>query len=31
MASGVYFVAVQVQDANGGILENQVLKVLVLH
>jgi hypothetical protein len=31
MASGVYIIAVQVQDANGGILENQLLKVLVLH
>jgi len=31
MASGVYIVAVQVQDANGGVLDNQLLKVLVLH
>jgi flagellar hook assembly protein FlgD len=30
-ASGVYIVAVQAQDSNGGILENQLLKVLVLH
>jgi flagellar hook assembly protein FlgD len=31
MASGVYIASVQVQDANGGILHNQLLKVLVLH
>ncbi len=31
MASGVYIVAVQVRDANGGVLDNQLLKVLVLH
>jgi flagellar hook assembly protein FlgD len=31
MASGVYIVAVQVQDASGGVLDNQLLKVLVIH
>jgi hypothetical protein len=31
MASGVYIAAVQVLDANGGVLENQLLKLLVLH
>ncbi|HXL73814.1 MAG TPA: hypothetical protein VN963_09330 [bacterium] len=31
MASGVYIVAVQARDANGGVLENQLLKILVLH
>jgi hypothetical protein len=31
MASGVYIVAIEVQDVNGGILEHQLLKVLVLH
>jgi uncharacterized repeat protein (TIGR01451 family) len=31
IASGVYIVAVEVQDANGGILEHQLLKVLVMH
>jgi len=31
MASGIYIAAVQVQDSNGGVLENQLLKVLVLH
>ena len=30
-ASGVYIVAIQVQDSNGGVLENHLLKVLVLH
>jgi len=30
MASGVYIVAVEVRDVNGGILEHQLLKVLVL-
>ncbi len=31
MASGLYIAAVQVQDSNGGVLQNQMLKVLVLH
>src|SRR5665213_337958 len=31
IASGVYVAVVQVQDSNGGVLENQLLKVLVLH
>jgi hypothetical protein len=31
VASGVYIVAIQAQDFNGGVLENQLLKVLVLH
>jgi len=31
MASGVYIVAVQVQDASGGVLDHQLLKVLVIH
>jgi flagellar hook assembly protein FlgD len=31
MASGIYIAAVQVQDVNGGVLANQLLKVLVLH
>jgi hypothetical protein len=31
MASGIYIAAVQVRDSNGGVLENQLLKVLVLH
>ncbi len=31
MASGIYIVAVEVQDSNGGVLERQLLKVLVLH
>jgi hypothetical protein len=31
MASGIYLAAVEVQDANGGVLERQTLKLLVLH
>ena len=31
MASGVYIAAVEVRDASGGILEHQLLKILVLH
>ncbi len=31
LASGVYIVAVQVQDSNGGVLDTQLLKVLVIH
>jgi uncharacterized repeat protein (TIGR01451 family) len=31
MASGIYIAAVQVQNANGGIIENQLLKILILH
>lgn len=31
MASGIYIAAVQVQNANGGVIENQLLKILVLH
>lgn len=31
LASGVYIVAIEVQDVNGGILDRQLLKVLVLH
>jgi len=31
MASGVYIAAVQARDSNGGVLANQLLKLLVLH
>ena len=31
LASGVYIVAVQVLDSNGGVLDTQLLKVLVIH
>jgi hypothetical protein len=31
MASGIYIAAVEVQDVNGGFLEHQLLKILVLH
>jgi flagellar hook assembly protein FlgD len=31
IASGIYFAAVEVLDANGGVIEHQTLKLLVLH
>jgi uncharacterized repeat protein (TIGR01451 family) len=31
MASGIYIAAVQARDVNGGVLANQLLKILVLH
>jgi hypothetical protein len=31
IASGLYFAVVEVQDANGGVIEHQILKLLVLH
>ncbi len=31
IASGIYFAAVEVLDANGGVIEHQTLKILVLH
>jgi flagellar hook assembly protein FlgD len=31
IASGLYFAVVEVQDANGGVIEHQTLKLLVLH
>lgn len=31
IASGLYFAVVEVEDANGGVIEHQTLKLLVLH
>ncbi len=31
MASGIYFAVVEVQNVNGGVIERQTLKLLVLH
>jgi flagellar hook assembly protein FlgD len=31
IASGLYFAVVEVQDANGGVIEHQTLKLLILH
>jgi hypothetical protein len=31
MASGIYFVGVDVLNANGGNIDHQTLKILVLH
>lgn len=31
IASGIYLASVEVQNANGSVIENQTLKILVLH